>query len=91
MKMWTLPECRECSCRHIRVLSRVEGRHEMRHDGDGNEENGGVRDRDLGGIGFSGGREGEDGGYCHVSRPLELRHDGDGKEEKVLHYKKINN
>ena len=26
--------------------------HEMRHDGDGNEENGGVGDRGLGGIGF---------------------------------------
>ena len=44
------PECgpvpsAECSCRYIRLLSRVERRHEMRHDGDGNEENGGVGDK----------------------------------------------
>ena len=53
-----------------RILSRVERRHEMRHDGDGNEENGGVGDRGLGGIGFwvLGGWKGEDGRYCHVSR-----------------------
>ena len=33
-----------------------------RHDGDGNEENGGVRDRGLGGVELwsLGGREGED-------------------------------
>ena len=47
---------------HQVIVSRVERRHEMRHDGDGNEENGGVRDRDLGGNGFwsLGGKEGED-------------------------------
>ena len=55
---------------HQVIVSHVERRHEMRHDGDGNEENGGVRDRGLGGVGFwsLGGWEGEDGGYCHVSR-----------------------
>ena len=37
---------------HQVIVSRVERRHEMRHDGDGNEENVGVRDRGLGGIGF---------------------------------------
>ena len=30
---------------HQVIVSRVERRNEMRHDGDGNEENGGVRDR----------------------------------------------
>ena len=29
---------------HQVIVSRVERRHEMRHDGDGNEENEGVRD-----------------------------------------------
>ena len=55
---------------HQVIVSRVERRHEMRHDGDGNEENGGVRDRGLGGIGFwsLGGRKGEDGGYCVTCR-----------------------
>jgi len=31
---------------HQVIVSRVERRHEMRYDGDGNEENGGVGDRD---------------------------------------------
>ena len=35
----------ECSYRHIRLLSRVERRHEMRHDGDVKEGNGGVDGR----------------------------------------------
>ena len=45
---------------HQVIVSRVERRHEMRRDGDGNEENGGVSDRgealdlDL----WVGGREG---------------------------------
>ena len=55
---------------HQVIVSRVERRHEMRYDGDGNEENGGVRDRSLGGIGFwsLGGREVEDGGYRFTCR-----------------------
>ena len=49
---------------HQVIVSRVERRHEMRHNGDGNEENGGVGDRGLGGIRFwsLGGRNGEDVG-----------------------------
>ena len=60
---------------HQVIVSRVERRHEMRHDEDGNEENGGVRDRGLEDIGFwsLGGREGEDGGYCHFLRRHETR------------------
>ena len=56
---------------HQVIVSRVERRHEMRHDGDtGTRRMGGVRDIGLGGIGFwsLGGRVEEDGGYCHVSR-----------------------